>query len=86
MAEVLEVEPGGDLAFPGHALAKDVPHFRDAADATAAEHLDEDLLTQRAQGHVGEGTPTHHEASAHRIGNPSHDGGEHAEAEELRAL
>ena len=81
VAEVIKVQPGGDLALAGGALAEHVTGFGDRADPAAAQDLEQDLVPERAHLRLGDGGTAHHEVPAHRVGHASDHRREHGESE-----
>ena len=85
MTDVLDVHLGGDLALAGGALPEDVADLGDAVDPAAADHLDQDLVAERAEDRAGDRASAHHEVAAHRVRDAPHDAGNQAEPEQLRS-
>jgi len=64
--QVLDIDLRGDLLLPRSARETRT-RPRDAADPPAADDLDEDLVSERAERGAGDGAPANQEVPAHRI-------------------
>src|SRR5262245_25150063 len=85
MSNVFQINLAGHLARALRAFPKNVAYLGDFLDAPAAQHLDEDLVSERAQLAAGEHVSPQHEVAAHRVAHPAQYRGENQQSDELGA-
>src|SRR5689334_23181944 len=83
--QVIQVDPIGHLALAQAPLQEHIAYLAYLADIASREHLDEDLVPERAHPAACDGGPPHHEIAAHRIRHPADHARQHEQPDRLRA-